>query len=71
MTVFEKFSKSELQTKFNIMLQLTSFNSSCRFRKNCSAEQKNALKNEDKLFEDKQIFFSLLEDKQNFKFEGI
>ena len=71
MTVFEKTSKSELQAKFKIMLQLTSFNSSCRFRKNCSAEQKNVLKNKVKLFEDKQIFFSLLGDKQNFKFGGI
>ena len=32
---------------------------------------KNVLKNYFLLFEDKQIVFSLLEDKQNFKFEGF
>ena len=31
MTKFENFLKSELKTKFEIKLQLTSFNSSCRF----------------------------------------
>ena len=34
-------------------------------------EMKNALKNHLQLFEDKQIVFSLLEDKQNFKFGGV
>ena len=32
---------------------------------------KNVLKNKFLLFEDKQIEFSLLEDKQNFKFGGV
>ena len=32
---------------------------------------KNVLKNQVLLFEDKQIVFSLLEDKQNFKFRGV
>ena len=31
MTIFENFLKSELKTEFEIKLQLTSFNSSCRF----------------------------------------
>ena len=31
MTIFENFLKSELKTEFKIKLQLTSFNSSCRF----------------------------------------
>ena len=32
---------------------------------------KNVVKNKILLFEDKQLAFSLLEDKQNFKFEGV
>ena len=31
MIIFENFLKSELKTEFKIKLQLTSFNSSCRF----------------------------------------
>ena len=31
MTIFENFLKSELKTEFEIKLQLTSLNSSCRF----------------------------------------
>ena len=31
MTIFENFLKSELKTEFEIKLQVTSFNLSCRF----------------------------------------
>ena len=31
MIIFENFLKSELKTEFEIKLQLTSFNSGCRF----------------------------------------
>ena len=34
-------------------------------------EMKNVLTNKFLLFEDKQIVFSLLEDKQNLKFGGV
>ena len=34
-------------------------------------QMKNVLKNQFLLFEDKQIVFSLLEDKQNLKFGGV
>ena len=34
-------------------------------------KNKNVLKNQFQLFEDKQIVFSLLRDKQNFKFLGV
>ena len=68
MTEFENFLESELKTEFEIKLQLTSSNLSCRFS---VQHRKNVLKNKAKLFEDKQILFSLLGDKQKFKFRGI
>ena len=62
------FLNSKLKTEFEIKLQLTNFNSSCRF---LVQNRKNVLKNKAKLFEDKQNLLSLLGDKQNSKFGGI
>ena len=39
------FPKFELKTKFETMLQLTSFNSGGCFKKDCSRKQKNVPKN--------------------------
>ena len=41
-----------MKTKFEVMLQLTNFNSSCGFKKDCNIKQKNVPKNKAKLFED-------------------
>ena len=41
-----------MKTKFEVMLQLTSFNSSCGFKKDCNIKHKNVPKNKAKLFED-------------------
>ena len=48
-----------MKTKFEAMLQLTSFNSSCGLKKDCKIKQKNVPKNKAKLFEEKQKFSSL------------
>ena len=56
MTIIEIFSKSGLKTKFEIMLQLTSFNLGSWLKNDCSRRQKNVPKNKAKLFEDKQNF---------------
>ena len=41
------------------------------FLPNCGLNRKTSSKIKAKLFEDKQILFSLLGDKKNFKFGGI
>ena len=68
MTIFENFLKSELNTEFEIKLQLTSFNSSGRI---LVQNRKMFLKIKLNCMRTNKILFSLLEDIQNFKFGGI
>ena len=61
------FPKSELTTEFETKLQLTSFNS----KRIAVENRKMSLKIKLNCLRANNIFFSLLGDKQNFKFGGI
>ena len=66
MNLFKNLPDSRMETCLEIILQLTYV--SCQI---VDSIEKCHKKIKVELFKDKQIFFSLLEDKQNFKFGGI